>query len=113
MFNESGEGFFRFLAYLAAHYAHLCNEEHCKDEGEEPERNNNRCSWNCRHGSDCRKEILHDYGWRPTSATAHPASEQTHMKGTDTIAIHCIQDERCSSVVRYTMKSTAMKKRRK
>ena len=53
------------------------------------------------------------HGWRPTSATAHHASEQTHMKGTDTIAIHCIQDERCSSVVLYTMKSTAMKKRRK
>ena len=30
-------------------------------------------------------------GWRPTSATTHPASEQTHITGTDMRAIHCSQ----------------------
>lgn len=40
------------------------------------------------------------HGCRPTSATAHPASEHIHMNGTETMAIHCIHDERWSKVVR-------------
>ena len=35
-------------------------------------------------------------GWRPTSATTHPASEQIQISGTETIAAHCIHFWRCS-----------------